>query len=49
MATKLTPSSHAIKALMEQAKRFNVMSVHFAKSADLATSQAAEIASGLQN
>lgn len=44
MAAKLTLGSHAVKALMEQAKRFNAMSVHLAKSADLATSQADEIA-----
>lgn len=44
MATKLTLGAHAVKALMEQAKRFDAMSVHLAKSADLATSQADEIA-----
>src|SRR4051794_15652915 len=44
MATKLTLGTHAAKALMEQAKRFDAMSVHLAKSADLATSQADEIA-----
>jgi hypothetical protein len=44
MATKLTLGTHAISALMLQAKRFGAMSVHFAKSADLATSQANEIA-----
>ena len=44
MATKLTLGSHAVKALMEQAKRFDAMLVHLAKSADLATSQADEIA-----
>jgi 1,2-phenylacetyl-CoA epoxidase PaaB subunit len=44
MATKLTLGAHAAKALMEQAKRFDAMSVHLAKSADLATSQADEIA-----
>lgn len=44
MATKLTLGAHAISALMEQAKRFDAMSVHLAKSADLATSQADEIA-----
>ncbi|KAL2372005.1 hypothetical protein RJ035_005775 [Blastomyces gilchristii] len=43
MATRLILGTHAINTLMEQAKRFEAMSVQFAKSADLATSQAAEI------
>ncbi|KAH6692793.1 hypothetical protein BKA61DRAFT_684092 [Leptodontidium sp. MPI-SDFR-AT-0119] len=44
MATKLTLCTQAISALTVQAKKFGAMSVHFAKSADLATSQANEIA-----
>jgi hypothetical protein len=44
MATKLTLSTHVISALMVQAKKFGAMSVHFAKSADIATSQANDIA-----
>jgi hypothetical protein len=43
MATKLIQGAHAISALMTQAERFDAMSVHLAKSADLATSQANEI------
>ncbi len=43
MAAKKTPGPQAISALMEQAKRFEAMSVHLAKSADLATKQADEI------
>ncbi|KAF2817573.1 uncharacterized protein BDZ99DRAFT_565297 [Mytilinidion resinicola] len=44
MATKLTQGAHAISTLMEQTKRFDAMSVYLSKSADLATSQANEIA-----
>ncbi|KAL1963047.1 hypothetical protein VTN77DRAFT_8795 [Rasamsonia byssochlamydoides] len=44
MATKKILGPHAISALMEQAKRFDTMSVHLARSPDLATSQANEIA-----
>ncbi|KAL5312937.1 hypothetical protein ACEPPN_019363 [Leptodophora sp. 'Broadleaf-Isolate-01'] len=44
MTSKLILAAHAVKALIEQAKRFDAMSVYLAKSADLATSQADEIA-----
>ena len=44
IAAKKTQGPHAISALMEQTKRFEAMSVLFAKSADLATKQADEIA-----
>ncbi|KAH7378965.1 hypothetical protein BKA64DRAFT_648391 [Cadophora sp. MPI-SDFR-AT-0126] len=43
MATKLTLCTQVISTLTKQAKKFGTMSVHFAKSADLATSQANEI------
>lgn len=44
MAKKVTLGAHAVSALMEQATRFDAMSVHFAKSANLVMSQANEIA-----
>lgn len=44
MAAKKTQGPHVISALMEQTKRFEAMLVLFAKSADLATKQADEIA-----
>lgn len=44
MARKVTLGAHAVSALMEQATRFDAMSVHFVKSADLAMSEANEIA-----
>lgn len=44
MATKQILAAHAISALMEQTRKFNAVTVHLAKSADLATNQAAEIA-----
>lgn len=49
MATKLTLGQHAISALSEQAKRFDDMTVHLAKSANLATRQAEEIAEWASN
>jgi hypothetical protein len=44
MATKQVLATHAIAALKEQTRKFEAMSVQLAKSADLATNQAAEIA-----
>jgi hypothetical protein len=44
IAAKETLGHHAISALIEQAKMLEVMLVHLAKSADLATKQADEIA-----
>lgn len=44
MATKQILAAHAIAALIEQTRKFNTITVHLAKSADLATNQAAEIA-----
>ncbi|QVM12417.1 hypothetical protein D8B26_007046 [Coccidioides posadasii str. Silveira] len=44
MTTKLTLGAYVIKVLMEQASRFDAMSVYLGKLADLATSQAEEIA-----
>ncbi|KFY02821.1 hypothetical protein V490_00389 [Pseudogymnoascus sp. VKM F-3557] len=44
MATKQVLATHAIAALKEHTRKFEVMSVQLAKSADLATNQAAEIA-----
>ncbi|KAG9230404.1 hypothetical protein BJ875DRAFT_488007 [Amylocarpus encephaloides] len=44
MATKQILAAHAILALIEQTRKFNAMTVHLAKSADLAMNQAAEIA-----
>jgi 1,2-phenylacetyl-CoA epoxidase PaaB subunit len=44
IAAKKTQGANAISALIEQTKRFEGMSVLLAKSADLATSQANEIA-----
>lgn len=44
MARKVTLGAQAVSALLEQATRFDTMSVHLAKSADLATSQANDIA-----
>lgn len=44
MATKQVFSAHAIKALEEQAKRFDIMSVRLPPSVKLATSHATEIA-----
>ncbi|KFY17489.1 hypothetical protein V492_00643 [Pseudogymnoascus sp. VKM F-4246] len=43
MATKQVLATHAISALKEQTRKFETMSVQLAKSADLATNQAAEI------
>ncbi|KAH7393707.1 hypothetical protein BKA64DRAFT_710036 [Cadophora sp. MPI-SDFR-AT-0126] len=44
MATKPILAANTISALKEQARKFSAMTVHLAKSADLATNQAAEIA-----
>jgi hypothetical protein len=44
MARKVTLGAQAVSALLEQATRFDTMSVHLAKSAELATSQANDIA-----
>ena len=44
MATKQVLATHAIASLKELTRKFEVMSVQLAKSADLATNQAAEIA-----
>ncbi|OJD10476.1 hypothetical protein AJ78_08526 [Emergomyces pasteurianus Ep9510] len=44
MAIKKILADHAVSALMEEARRFDAMSVHIAKSTNLATSQADEIA-----
>jgi hypothetical protein len=43
MTTKLTPGSHAVKALMVQANRFDAMLVQLSKSMHLATNEANEI------
>lgn len=44
MAIKKVLGDHAISALKEQVRRFETMSVCIAKGADLATSQASDIA-----
>lgn len=44
MATRYVLGAHALSALMDQAKRFETMSVHLARSPKLAIMQAEEIA-----